>query len=309
MTDDKSPRARKSGAAARNLQFEAAAEYVAELGEGSIWDAEAQVLYWVDITAKRVFAFDPDTGLNRRYEMPEQVGTVVPTDRGTLLAAMESQIAELNLENGAVVKLLEIEPDLQHNRCNDGKCDPAGRLWVGTMSMKKQPNAGALYRIGPDLKPVEMISGVTTSNGIVWSTDCSRMYYIDTGTRCVDEFTYDLDSGGIAGRRTVIQVDDSLGAPDGMTIDAEGMLWVALFHGAAVIRIDPRSGELLRRYAIPAKNVTSVAFGGAALETLFVTTASIAMDADERDRYPLAGKLFGCRPGVRGAPSFRFRFE
>ncbi len=299
MTENTSP---------QDLQIETAAEYVAELGEGSIWDAEAQVLYWVDITAKRVFAFDPGTRLNRQYELPEQVGTVVPTDRGTLLAAMESQIAELNLESGALEKLLEIEPEREHNRCNDGKCDPAGRLWVGTMSMKKQPNAGALYRIGPDLNPVEMVSGVTTSNGIVWSTDCSRMYYIDTGTRCVDEFTYDLDSGGIAGRRTVIQVDDSLGAPDGMTIDAEGMLWVALFHGAAVIRIDPRRGALLRRYAMPAKNVTSVAFGGAALETLFVTTASIAMDAGEHGRYPLAGRLLACSPGVRGAPSFRFRF-
>ena len=288
-------------------QVKPVTDYVAKLGEGALWDIEAALLYWVDIVARRVLVYDPNAGTNRQYDLPQQVGTVVPTERGSLLVAMESEIAELELATGRLQRLLEIEPELDRNRSNDGKCDPAGRFWVGTMSMQKEPNAGALYRIGADFRPVRMLGRVTTSNGIVWSLDHRVMYYIDTGTRCIDAFDYTRESGEIANRRTVIRVEETLGSPDGMTIDAEGMLWVALFRGGAVMRIDPLRREIIGRYEIPAKNVTSAAFGGAKLDTLFVTTASVAMTDEDHERYPLAGRLFAFSPGVAGVPSFRFR--
>lgn len=292
-----------------NINVEPACDFTAQLGEGVLWDQHAQLLYWVDITGKKLLIFNPETQTNSIFDLPQQVGTVVVTDRGTVLVAMESEIAELDPRDGTLVKRLDIEPHLDTNRCNDGKCDPAGRFWVGTMSMIKAPRAGALYRIDSRLEPVGMIEQVTTSNGIVWNRDSTVMYYIDTGTRRVDAFDFDLSAGTVENRRTVFALDHSLGAPDGMAIDAEGLLWVALFGGSAVIRIDPDQGVLTDRIEIPAPNVTSVAFGGADMSTLYITTASIAMSDTDRERFPLAGKLFRCCPGVKGTESFRFRFS
>ena len=276
------------------------------LGEGALWNYQTQQLYWIDIENRTLFILNPATNNNTAIKMKSRIGTVVPTREGNILVALEDGIYHFNLQDHAMEKIADPEPGNNGNRFNDGKCDPTGRFWVGSMSLAGKSNQGALYRIDHDFKVKKMIDGVTTSNGIVWSLDKSKMYYIDTRTRKVVGYEYDNASGEISNPRDAILVPESLGKPDGSTIDAEGMLWIAMWGGGCVTRWNPDSGELLLKIDVPALNVTSCAFGGENLDILFITTASIHMNGME-DRYPQAGKLFQVIPGVKGIRVNLFR--
>lgn len=283
----------------------------ATLGEGSIWNANRQQLHWVDIDGRRVFTFDPATGGNRSYDVGQKVGAVVPRARGGSMLALHEGFAEFDPETGQVTpRPRPPEHDPAKVRFNDGKCDPAGRFWAGTMALvKKQgdPPRGMLYRLDADGSMHVMLRGVGTSNGIAWSLDRRTMYYIDTPLMRVDGFDYDDRTGAIAGRRTVVVIPPGIGRPDGSTLDAKGMLWIGMWEGWGVTRWNPRTGELLQTIRLPVARVTSCAFGGRELDTLYITSARIGLTDEQLAQQPLAGGLFKVKPGMRGVPAYAYQ--
>jgi sugar lactone lactonase YvrE len=212
----------------------------------------------------------------------------------------------MDLSSGAVEMIEEVEADKTDQRMNDGNCDAAGRFWAGTMAIDEHEGAGALYRLDPDGRVHTMVDRVSISNGIDWSEDGRLMYYIDSPTQSVDVFDFDLASGTIANRRSFVRIDPVDGTPDGLTLDAEGFVWVALWGGGAVRRY-ASDGTLDSIVTVAAPHVTSCAFGGRDLGDLYITTARIKLSDAERSSRPLAGGLFRTRPGVHGRPPHRFK--
>ena len=274
----------------------------ARLGEGALWDARSGKLAWVDILGRRMYLTDPETGATESIEVPLDIGTIVPRRAGGFVAALEDGFWIVG--DGAsrrIASIAEAGPGL---RFNDGKCDPAGRFWAGTMAYDEAPGAGCLYRLDGRARVTRMLENVTISNGMAWSRDARTMYYIDTSTHRIDVFDYALSTGEISNRRPHVWIPPALGSPDGMTIDADGGLWVALWGGGAVHRyVD---GRLDRVIELPVSQPTSCAFGGPDLDQLFVTSAWKDLSAGARRAQPLAGSLFRCRPGVRGVQPFAF---
>ncbi len=278
------------------------------LGEGSIWDARRQVLYWIDIRESQVFIFDPATNTNRAINVGSHVGTVVPRHSGGLILALRDGIASLDLQTEKVEMLVPVDNQPGQLRFNDGKCDPAGRFWVGTLNYQEKKGAASLYRLDIDQTLHRMLTDLTISNGLVWTRDHKTMYFIDTPTREVWAFDYDLAAGAISNKRTVIKVPVNMGYPDGMTIDSDDNIWVALYGGAQVAHWNPKTAELLDVVHVPgAKHVTSCALGGKDLNDLYITTAAQGVDseADKRDQ-PHAGSLFRVRVQSRGVEAFEY---
>ncbi len=277
----------------------------AELGEGPAWDARRGLLYWVDIHAGHVHLFDPAGGTDRLLELGEPVGCAVPTRAGGLLTALRSGFWTLSLP--PVTRTLLAAPENRPgNRFNDGKCDPAGRFLAGSMDNAEQEASGSLYSLAPDGTLKILLTGLRISNGLTWSPDYRTFYFIDTPTRLVTAYDYDLETGGIANPRPVVRVPDELGWPDGMTSDQEGMLWVALWGGAKVTRWNPATGQMAAAYSLPALNVTSCVFGGPELSDLYITSACKGMTPEQLAEYPLSGGLFRMATGTRGLPTFEF---
>ncbi|MBT8367455.1 MAG: SMP-30/gluconolactonase/LRE family protein [Deltaproteobacteria bacterium] len=278
----------------------------AVLGEGSLWDHRRNWLYWVDIIDRKVNIYDPATGNNRVLKVAQDVGTVVSDTSGNLVLALRDGFARLDIKSGEIVMIAEQK--VPGNRFNDGKCDPAGRFWAGTMAYDQNEGAAALYCLDTDLSVRRMIDNVTISNGLVWTSDMRCFYFIDTPTCEVAAFDYDVDSGNISNRKAVIKIDENLGYPDGMTIDEEDMVWIAHWGGGTVTRWNPRSGELLDTIKVPhASLVTSCAFGGPDLNELFITTATVDLNKEQRKLQTLAGSIFRIQLDVRGVPAFRFK--
>lgn len=275
------------------------------LGEGALWHAKTQTLYWVDILESLLHIYDPATGRDRAINVGEHVGTVVVRKSGGVMLALKRGFASLDLKTEKVTLIADPEKRAD-NRFNDGKCDPAGRFWAGTLSYKDTPESGALYRLDKDLTVHRMVEKISCSNGIVWSSDNKTMYYIDSFTMRVDAFDFDVETGNVSNRRTVITAEKGMGFPDGMAIDAEDKLWVAHWDGSSVRRWDPKTGKLLRTIDIPATRVTSCAFGGPKLDKLYVTSATTGLDEATRKRFPTAGGLFLVDPGVTGVLSPEF---
>ncbi|CAN5919839.1 SMP-30/gluconolactonase/LRE family protein [soil metagenome] len=282
------------------LQAELVLDAKAELGEGAFWHPQEQRLYWVDIEGKKLHLYDPATGQDRTIDVGERIGTVVPTPDGKALVALQNGIHLLHLGTEELT-LIANPLESEDIRFNDGKCDPAGRFWVGSMHLEQEENAAALYRMNLDGSVQKILSGKTISNGIVWTADRKTMYYIDTPTRQVTAYDYDHATGDISNPRVAVEVPEEAGNPDGMAIDAEDKLWVAHYGGHAVIRYDPETGERMQKIELSAPNVTSCAFGGEDLDTLYITTAREGMDEGELEKYPQSGGLFWVKPGVRGA--------
>ncbi len=281
----------------------------ADLGEGAIWNRALQRLHWIDINGHRVFTYDPATGENRGCDVGQKVGTIVPRARGGLILALHEGFARLDPETGGIALLPRPpEHDPAVVRFNDGKCDPSGRFWAGTMALVKGPKPlGRLYRLDADGSMRVMLQDVGTSNGIAWSLDRRTLYFIDTPLRRVDAFDYDDATGAIANRRMVISIPPGIGRPDGSTLDAEGMLWIAMYDGWAATRWNPRTGELLQTIRLPVARVTSCAFGGPELDTLYLTSAREKLSAEQLAAQPLAGGLFRVKPGMRGVPAFAYQ--
>ncbi|MFC4721157.1 SMP-30/gluconolactonase/LRE family protein [Geojedonia litorea] len=281
----------------------------AQLGEGAFWNHQTQEFYWIDIEAKQLHIYNPKTKTNRTLETPSRIGTVVPIDTISALVALEDGIYKMNITTGETTLLSDVEQNIPTNRFNDGKCDPSGRLWVGSMGLKQRPHVANLYMIDAKGQAHLKLDSITISNGIVWTKDKATMYYIDTPTLEIKAFDYDDVTGTISNPRIAVKVADSLGYPDGMTIDEHDNLWVGMWNGNAVLCFDPKTGEVISRIEVPAHNVTSCAFGGTTLDTLFITTASIDMSEEEQHRYPLAGSVFKAVPGVKGVKNTFFKTE
>jgi sugar lactone lactonase YvrE len=269
----------------------------ADLAEGPIWDSRTGELLWVDIMAGLVHRFDPATGTDTILDVGQPVGAVVPRVAGGYALAIRDGFAVMD-ENG-VRLVAPVDRGRPKLRMNDGACDSSGRFWAGSMHVDEVRGVGSLYRIDADGRVKTMLGDVTISNGIGWSPDDTVMYYVDTPTLGVDAFDYDAASCAIANRRRIVTIEESAGSPDGLVVDAEGCVWVALWEGWAVRRYSP-DGTLLGVVEVPAARVTKPAFGGSALDELYITTA--APDAPDSEQ-PQAGGIFHVRPGVRGLPA------
>jgi sugar lactone lactonase YvrE len=260
----------------------------AKLAEGPRWDAATRRLLWVDIEGCELHVLE--SGEDRTIGLDAMVGAAAPTNSGAVLVALADRLALVDLADESVRTLVRL-PHGSALRSNDGACDAAGRFWIGTMGLDQTPGAGALYRYDGRLQRV--LDEVTLSNGIGWTRDDTRMYYIDSPVQRVDIFDFELASGRVDDRRPFVSIDESEGIPDGLTVDDEGGVWVALYGGSCVHRYD-ESGHLDAVLAVPAENVTSCCFGGDDGRSLFVTTA--APD----------GNVYVTQPGVSGPPAHVF---
>jgi sugar lactone lactonase YvrE len=280
----------------------------AGLAEGPHWWAEKGIFLWVDIEASRVGLFDPVARSNRFLDLPSHVGAVVPTTTGDLVAATAKGFVRLDPQSGVLTALCDPEPGRSEHRFNDGKCDPWGRFWAGTMAYDFSPGAGSLWRLNNDFSCSLQWQELTISNGLAWSLDRRFLYLIDSPTLTVMAFPL-TSTGSLAGHPTAcITIPAEWDAlPDGMCIDAEGKLWIALFGGGAVTRWDPLDGRLMQTVELPCRQVTSCCFGGPDLDQLLITTARRGLDAQALGEQPLAGGLFQLSPGIKGCRSEMFR--
>lgn len=280
------------------MDIEVVGEYRAQWGEGPIWWREA--LYYVDIEGHRVIC-TAGKGAEQIWEVGQRVGTVVPRRDGGLVIAGDDGFAFLDPDSGELTPKGDPEAAKPDNRFNDGKCSPDGRFFAGTISLVKRKGDAALYRLDPDGTIERVYEGVTNSNGIVWTVDGERLYYIDTPRRAVLSFAYEAESGTLMDEKEAFSTEEIAGSPDGMAIDSEGNLWIAFCHGSCVVCFDP-SGRKLRQLDFPCREVTAVTFGGPELQDLYVTTGIPKDDVEEQ-----AGRLFRvCGLGVSGLPASSF---
>lgn len=288
---------------ADDLKAELVLDAKATLGEGSIWQPNENKLYWIDIEGKTLHIYDPVSKEDKILPLGSRVGTVVPLQGGGAVVALQSGIQKIDTKTGRLSFITNPLPDTVNLRYNDGKCDPAGRFWVGTLALDSRRRGAVLWRLDKDKSVHLMLDSVSISNGIVWTADKKTMYYNDTPTGTVQGFDYDDKTGAITNRRIAVKIPRGMGSPDGMTIDADGNLWVALWGGGCVGKFNPLTGELLQKVTVPAPNVSSCAFGGKNLETLYITTARAWVNADKLKEFPSSGGLFSVKPGVRGVPA------
>ena len=281
----------------------------ADHGEGPCWDDRSNRLLWVDqyVGLVRVAEYAPSPARLVRvgeFDVGGPIGAIVPAASGGWMLAALDGFARLS-DDGTVESVARpLRASARRMRMNDGKCAPDGSFWAGCMAWDKTPSAGCLYRLGQDLRLTTLLSDVTISNGLVWSADAASCYYIDTPTQRVDRF--DVTRNGLVGKRTpVVTIPPDQGHPDGMAIDEEGCLWVALWNGWAVHRYSP-AGELLATVSVDAPLVSSCCFGGPAGSVLFITTSQEDMDDAARERFPHSGQVFAADVGVRGHPGNRF---
>lgn len=267
----------------------------ATLGEGPAWDCVADCLAWVDILERRVHLTDADGRRRASHEFDRHIGAVLPAEDGGYLLVQRDRMVRFTPDKTEPY-LDIIPPDRPDLRFNDSKCDPHGRAFAGTMSYQDGARGqGTLYRLDPGPTATPVVRPVSLSNGLGWSPACDRMYHIDTPTRLVTVYDYDVDSATPHGPRTLVEIDE--GMPDGMCIDDDGCLWVALWGGWAVRRYTP-DGRLDMTVRLPVSQVTSCAFGPGG--RLYITSASVDLDEGRRAAEPLAGGLFVVEPGVGG---------
>jgi len=276
---------------------------ISKWGEGPIFWNEH--LLYVDIEGHALIRLNPKNGEEQVWEIGERIGTVVPRQSGGFVCAGDSGIFSFDPETGDKKSMADPESDKRpDNRFNDGKCDPSGRFWAGTISTVKKTGDANLYMLDVNGDLSLKVPGVTNSNGICWNAKVDRMYYIDTPTKEIWAFPFNNQLSELGEKQVVFNTEDAGldGSPDGMTIDADGMLWVAMCHGGAVLRIDPHNGSLLQKIDFPCVETTACAFGGDKLERLFVTTG-IHKSIEEEN----AGRVFVVDGlGVVGTKAFSF---
>jgi sugar lactone lactonase YvrE len=278
----------------------------ADLGEGPVWDEKNQILYWIDILNGLIHEYHLESGMSQYFSVGEMIGSYALTDQGNLIVATQKGFGFIDKKTGDYRLLAAPERNIPDNRFNDGKCDPAGRFWAGTMSLTGKEKVGTLYKFDQG-KAHPMIPQVSISNGLAWSSDAQTMYYIDTPTRQVVGYDFNLEGGLITNKRVVISLQEGTGYPDGMTIDADGMLWIAHWGGWRVSQWDPKDGTLIREIELPVEQVTSVTFGGKNLDQLFITSAKTGLSGEALRNQPLAGSVLWTKiKGVSGKISSRF---
>ncbi|WP_225890006.1 SMP-30/gluconolactonase/LRE family protein [Indioceanicola profundi] len=275
----------------------------AQLGEGPVWDGATATLYWIDIKGCRLFALQPDSGTRREWRLSSAIGCVAPAGPGRLLAALRSGFHLIRMKQDmlSLEFLGHPEADRPGNRFNDGKCDPLGRLWTGSMDDAEKEPTGSFWRLDPDRRCYRVDTGYAVGNGPAFSADGRTVFLTDSARRTV--WTAPVQPDGSIGAKSVfLQFAEEDGTPDGMTVDAENGLWIARWGASRVSRYRA-DGTLDRSIPLPVTQVTSCAFGGPDLGTLYITSARKGLSVQELERQPLAGSLFAVQPGIKGVPA------
>jgi sugar lactone lactonase YvrE len=277
------------------------------LGEGPVWDASCKTICWVDILRGEIHEYSPVTLLHHTLRVKQMIGAIAVCENGHFIAALKNGFGFVDRKSGTVKMIANPEPHLPGNRFNDGKCDPGGRFWAGTMSHTDEPEKGSLYLLGKDLSVTKKLEKISISNGMAWSLDHRTFYYIDTPTLAVAAFDFDKASGDISNKRMMIQMTHHEGSPDGMTIDNQGMLWIAHWDGWQITRWNPDTGKKIQTVHLPVARVTSCTFGGDGLQDLYITSARTGLSEDQLEQQPLAGSLFVIKNiGFTGLPAAEF---
>lgn len=278
-----------------------------EIGEGPIWDKENDCLYWVDIPRCVIYQYFPQQDKLQSIKTTSMVGALSLRASGGLITAQKDGFVILG-DDHQVIQTIAAESGLDTNRFNDGKCDPAGRFWAGTMDMSGRAGAGSLYMLDTDQNISLKIKDVSCSNGLAWSADHKTFYFIDTTTREVTAYDYDFNSGNITNRRVLFTFKEGEGYPDGMTIDSEGMLWIALWNGWKVVRLNPYSRRIIFKFDLPVAKITSCTFGGSNLEDIYITSARSGLSDREMDAQPHAGCVFVIKKsGFKGLDNVAYK--
>jgi len=277
----------------------------ASLGECPVWSTAEQALYWADINAPSLNRFDPATGGNRVMPMPSSIGSFALRKRGGFIVALRDGLWLARPDGTLERRVVEAPYDPAHHRFNDGRCDPQGRFFAGTMNEKRDAPSAALYRIDTDFAITEIFANLTISNGLAWSPDGRTMYHADTPALTINAFDFDAASGMPSKGRVFARFEAETDRPDGASVDSEGCYWIAFYRGGRVVRLSP-AGKMLASFPLPAKCPTMCAFGGADLKTLYVTSARQQRDAEELAHLPQSGGIFAMRVDVPGLPEPAF---
>jgi len=293
--------------ASSDLTWDVAAAAGAEVGERPVWDAGRSCLIWVDIKAGQLHRFSAEDGDSVIATTGVPVGAAAPRAGGGYVLAAADGFRLIGADGAAAGPPVRPPGMPEQVRFNDGACDPAGRFWAGTATSCGEKGTGSLYRLDPDGSVTEIFGGVTESNGLGWSPDASVFYYTDSGEAesRVRAFAFDLETGTLGDERDLIQFAPEDGIADGLAVDTDGCLWIAMWEGGCVRRYTA-GGELLGRYPVPASRPTCPGFGGQALDELYLTTAWEGLAGERRDADPLAGHLLRARPRVRGLALGRY---
>lgn len=284
-----------------STSFRCVLDIKAGLGECPIWSPRDAALFWVDIDAPSLNRFDPATGNNVKMPMPVSIGSFALRRPHGFLVALRDGLWLARADGSLDRRIIEAPYDPAHHRFNDGRCDPAGRFFVGTMNEKRDAPSGALYRLDADGRFLRLMGDMTISNGLAWSPDGRTMYHADTPTHEVRAFDYDTRAGLPMNARSFARWSGENDRPDGAAVDREGNYWVAFFRGGKIAKVAP-TGRTLAEYPVPAMCPTMCAFGGPDLKTLYVTTARRQRADDELARLPQSGGIFAMQVETPGLP-------
>ena len=278
------------------------------IGEGAFWHKERNSYFWVDIESRLLYEYNCQRREVKSWRMPFRVSLILQDETGDIFLCLQGGLAKINLNNGSLQWLLDIEKNISGNRTNDGGCDKEGRLWVGTMDLNGAKGAGSLYAISKGGQLNKKLNNLSIPNGLVWSPDNKYMYHVDSSSHIIKSYFFNADSSEITFAKIIIQIPENMGVPDGMAIDVEGMLWIAHWGGSCISRWDPFTGRLINTVPLPAPNVSSCAFVGEQLDQLLVTTARQNLSQEDLMKYPMSGHVFIINdPGVRGVKLNRMK--
>lgn len=275
------------------------------LGESPLWCVRRQKLFWVDIRAPALFTCNADGSSLQTTVMPELIGSFAFCEDDTLIVALKSGLYDFDPATSRRALIAAPDASLPDHRFNEGKCDPRGRFWAGTMNDVVREPTGSLFRLDRERRCERVLSGIAVPNSLAWSPDGSVMYFADTETQTIVAYDYDVDEGVPRRPRPFVDLRSGAGRPDGSTVDSDGCLWNAEVVTGRIVRYAP-DGRALAAWKLPVSRVTSLAFGGPDLRTIYVTSASYKLTAEQRAQEPLAGALFAMRAPVAGLPAVRF---
>ncbi len=279
--------------------FECVVDAHAKLGECPTWSVSEQVLYWVDINGPALHRFDPATGRDVAFAMPESIGSFALREKGGFVVALRNGVWIASPDGKLERKVADAPYDQATHRFNDGRCDPAGRFFVGSMNERRDANSAALYRLDEDGRLSVAIDNMMISNGLAWSPDGKTMYHADTPTLTIRAFDYDIATGTPSRPRAFARLPGDNDRPDGAAVDSDGNYWSALFRSGKLVKLSP-SGKIVAEYPVAAMCPTMCAFGGVDLKTLYVTSARQHREPEELARLPHSGGVFAMRVDVAG---------